>query len=166
MFTIAATVDESFDLDAPKSALLEFFSDTKNYVRYMPDIISEVKDLPNGQSVWKLKIDIPSASPMLLKFDMARAQAGEGKINFEPVKVTRDRLLINIAVTGTATKSKVRFLLDLAIERDSSFDIHPLAGLMGERSISKIVQIHAAELVEEFLRQAETTAGQKKSKKR
>src|SRR5437868_8057821 len=139
MFTIEARVEKSFDLETKRKWLLDFFTDLKNFPRYMPDIISNIEPKKDDRSIWTLKIDVSASSPLTVKLEMAAKQSGEGKLSYEPVAASQDHLAIYIDLLENGSRIDLNFILELRLERKSSFDIHPLAGFMGERSISKLV---------------------------
>lgn len=160
MFKIEAEVDEIYELAASKSALQEFFANTENFAKYMPDIVYKIVAKGGNQTTWTLKIDISSGSSLNVTLDMANTKITESQINYEPVNETNDRLAIFIKLTGNNPTS-VQFRLELRLQRKSSFDIHPLAGLLGEKAINKITQSHAEEIVKNFVKQA-ASGGKKK----
>jgi hypothetical protein len=156
MFTIEARVDKVYDLAASRSALFNFFADPENFSRYMSEIISDVEPQKGNRSIWTLKIDIPSSS-LMVKLDMGAKSSDESKISYEPLTRTQDHLAIRIDMNEKGARTEVHFILEMRLERKSSFDIHPLAGFLGERSLSKIAQSHGEEYVDQFLTKAEVS---------
>src|SRR6185503_6260602 len=140
MFTIEARVEKDYDLGAPRQALRDFFADPVNFSRYMPDIISNVEPKSGNRSLWTLKIEISSGSSLTVKLDMAFKETGEKGLSYEPVTESQDHLAIFVDMEENGGRTDVNFVLEMRLQRASSYDIHPLAGFLGERSISKLTQ--------------------------
>ena len=162
MFTIEARVDKTYDLAAPKGALYDFFADPENFSRYMSEIISDVEPQRGNRSIWTLKIEIPSSS-LTVKLEMEAKLKEESKVSYEPLTRSQDHLAIYIDMEEKGTRTVVHFILEMRLERKSSFDIHPLAGFLGERSISKLAQSHGEEYVNEFLEKLKNKEHQKQT---
>jgi len=165
MFTIETRIKKSYELSARRRALHDFFVESENFSRYMPDIVADVRKQSDDRSVWTLNIDV-SGSSLEVKIDMTTKDLSEGEISHVPVASSDDRLAFHIVMDEKGDGTSLSLTLELSLERESSFDIHPLAGILGERSINKIVKSHAEEYVDQFVGKAESEAGGKRTKKK
>jgi hypothetical protein len=166
MFTIEARVDKTYDLAVPRKALRDFFADPENFSRYMSEIISDVEPQKSNRSIWTLTIEISSGSSLTVKLDMEAKQSGDGNLSYEPVRQSEDHLAIFVDMDENGSRTEVHFILEMRLQRKSSFDIHPLAGFLGERSINKLTQRYGEEYVDQFLSRAEAEIGGKGGKKK
>ncbi|MEW6732918.1 MAG: hypothetical protein AB1489_16450 [Acidobacteriota bacterium] len=170
MFTIQAKVAQSYQLAARQRAVFNFFTDLQNFPRHMSEIVRAVEIKKNGQSLWTIKIEISSSSALEVQLLLAATLSGEEQISYIPVVEGDDHLAIYIDIAEEGGYTNINFALELRLQRESSFDIHPLAGLLGERSINKLVQRHAEDMIGEFVIKAQTQkeakpATEKKKKK-
>jgi hypothetical protein len=154
MFTIQATVEKIYKLHSSKQHLFEFFANPLNFARYMPDIINSVDVKTPENSIWNLKIELTPGSYINIQLEMIKKLVGQGLIKHFPVNETHDNLGISIKLAEQSINTEIDFNLDLKLQRKSSFDIHPLAGFLGERAINKIVAGRAEEYVDNFVNKA------------
>lgn len=156
MFTVEAKIDKHYQLDADPAKLRAFFTKTSNYPLYMPDIFDDVEDLADGVSLWTLKIDVSAGSPLVVRTELKLSETAH-QISFKPTNPTQNHLALDIEIRpGRSTD--LHFILELRLQRKSGYDIHPLAGLLGARTINKIVRNHAEEYLDQFIQDAERRA--------
>lgn len=154
MFTIEANIEKSYNLAGQKQKLFDFFSNPKNFTLYMSDIIHSVEVKSSEQSTWTIKIEISSSSSITVKLDMVEKIIGQGLIKYSPATESQNHLAIAIKLTEQNSKTNVNFNLDLKLQRKSGYDIHPLASLLGERAVNKIVSSQAEGHVDSFVNKA------------
>ncbi len=157
MFTVEAKIDKCYQLNADPAKLRLFFTKTANYPRYMPDIFDQVEDLGGGLSIWTLKIDVSAGSPLVVRTELQFAESAH-QLSFKPTKTTQNHLALDIDIRPGRSSVDLHFILELRLQRKSGYDIHPLAGLLGERTINKIVRNHAEEYLDQFIQDAERKA--------
>ena len=162
MFTIETNVEKSYNLSAEKQKLFDFFANPTNFAHYMSDIIHSVEVKTTDHSIWTIKIDISASSSITVKLEMVEKVTGQGLIKYSPKTESENHLGVIIKLTDQHSKTNVNFNLDLKLERKSSFDIHPLASLLGESAVNKIVNIQAQQHIDSFVGKAESQTQHKK----
>lgn len=162
MFTIEATIDKAYDLHVSRNNLREFLAKPTNFARYMPEIIDDVEIQDSHKSLWTLKIDLPLGSPLILKTVLVLAQPNDQAIDYEPIDRKADYMIINIKLNGSGEQTKLQFRLALHLQRNSGYEIYPLASFLGEKAINKQVHSYATGYVDDFIKQVETKAPKKR----
>lgn len=157
MFTVEAKVDKRYQINADPAKLRDFFAKTSNYPRYMPDIFDHVEELAGGVSIWTLKIDVSAGAPLIVRTELQFTESAH-QLSFKPTKPTQNYLAMDIEIRPGRSTIDLHFILELRLQRKSGYDIHPLAGLLGERTINKIVRNHAEEYLDQFIQDAERKA--------
>jgi hypothetical protein len=154
MFTIESQVAETYEMAAKPAVLADFFLSAENFARYMPEIIGDVKPQTAGRATWQIRIDI-SGKSLSLPLEMI-SQKQAHKITHQPAATAtgNNRLAINIAIFPETTISLVEFELLLRLERKSGSELHPMAGLLGQRAVNKIIQSFAKQYVDSFMSRA------------
>ncbi|MCS6884979.1 MAG: hypothetical protein RMM17_00845 [Acidobacteriota bacterium] len=158
MFTVEAKVDKTYRVNADTSALRAILTNTSNYPLYMPDIVAEVEKISDKLSLWKLKIDISAGSALQVDLEMLLSESAH-HISFKPKKLSNNHLGLDIELRPTRADVELRLILELRLERRSGYEIHPLASVLGERTINRIVRNHAEQYLDEFIQHVARKAG-------
>ncbi|MBL8149608.1 MAG: hypothetical protein JNN15_06740 [Blastocatellia bacterium] len=165
MFTIQARIEKKYQLSAEKNRLYEFFSDINSYPRYMPDIFHKVEPIKGTVSLWTLKIDVSAGSPLVVKVELDKKGDEASLIAYEPLTNSQNHLALKIKLGESSlglSKTDLIFILEIKLERNRSSEVHPLAGLLGEKAINKIVQKHAEGYIDDFVKSGEEKAARKR----
>lgn len=122
--------------------LCEFFADPRSFARHMP-IIEDITPVADGDDVtrWRFCVRVPIVAPITWEFVMhRRVNAATGEIAYSAAEGSPDFFQCDVQVRPNpngATDADVR--LHMCVRRPRARDIHPLAGLVGEQWIARVV---------------------------
>ncbi len=142
MFVIRATLRRIFEVPASIGQLCEFFADPRSFARHMP-IIENITPVADSDDVtrWRFCVRVPIVAPITWEFVMyRRIRAETGEIAYSAAEDSPDFFQCDVHVRPNpngATDADVR--LHMRVWRPRARDIHPLAGIVGEHWISRVV---------------------------
>ncbi len=142
MFVIRATLRRIFEVPASIGELCEFFADPRSFARHMP-IIENITPVADSDDVtrWRFCVRVPIVAPITWEFVMyRRIKAETGEIAYSAAEDSPDFFQCDVHVRPNpngATDADVR--LHMRVWRPRARDIHPLAGIVGEQWISRVV---------------------------
>ena len=142
MFVIRATLRRIFEVPASIGELCEFFADPRSFARHMP-IIEHITPVADSDDVtrWRFCVRVPIVAPITWEFVMyRRIRAETGEIAYSAAEDSPDFFQCDVHVRPNpngATDADVR--LHMRVWRPRARDIHPLAGIVGEQWISRVV---------------------------
>lgn len=122
--------------------LCEFFADPRSFARHMP-IIEDITPVADSDDVtrWRFCVRVPIVAPITWEFVMhRRVNAATGEIAYSAAEGSPDFFQCDVQVRPNpngATDADVR--LHMCVWRPRARDIHPLAGLVGEQWIARVV---------------------------
>jgi len=142
MFVIRATLRRIFEVPVSIGQLCEFFADPRSFARHMP-IIEYITPVADSDDVtrWRFCVRVPIVAPITWEFVMyRRIRAETGEIAYSSAEDSPDFFQCDVHVRPNpngATDADVR--LHMRVWRPRARDIHPLAGIVGEQWISRVV---------------------------
>ncbi|MFQ3583207.1 MAG: SRPBCC family protein [Chloracidobacterium sp.] len=142
MFVVRASLRRIFEVPASIEQLCEFFSDPRSFARHMP-IIEDITPVADSDDVtrWRFCVRVPIVAPITWEFVMHRRVKPEtGEIAYSAAEDSPDFFQCDVHVRPNpngATDADVR--LHMRVWRPRARDIHPLAGLVGEHWIARVV---------------------------
>lgn len=142
MFVICATLRRIFEVPVSVEQLCDFFADPRSFARHMP-IIEQITPVADSDDVtrWRFCVRVPIVAPITWEFVMyRRIQAETGEIAYSAAEGSPDFFQCDVHVRPNpngATDADVR--LHMRVWRPRARDIHPLAGIVGEQWISRVV---------------------------
>lgn len=151
MFTIKTSYNDSFEINAPIAKVREFFTDVRNFVEYMPNVESINTD-GDGAARWTIRAEIPVIGAMTESFNVERAENTDTRIEWIPRTGETENFLRYAAdfVEKEAAKTLVQFSQMVELRRNKGKDFHFLAGLAGEKNVSKGMQAEVAGMLDKF----------------
>lgn len=155
MFTIRAAYSEQFDIKTNLEKAHEFFIDLKNFIDLMPNVESIHTD-GKGITRWTIRDDIPLIGTMKQTFPVELTENSSDRIEWSPVAGERQNFLRYAAdfMEKGDNLIVVNIAQSVEIKRNSARELHPLAGLAGERAVSAGMQRRVAEMIKTFLRKS------------
>jgi|GEM_PF-1906721 hypothetical protein len=154
MFVVQATLRRIFEVPASVEQLCEFFSDPRSFARHMP-VIEQITPVAESDDVtrWRFCIRVPIVAPITWEFVMYRhVSAVTGEIAYSAAEDSPDFFKCDVQVRPNpngATDADVR--LQLRIWRPRARDIHPLAGIVGEHWISRVITDRMDKMATDFV---------------
>ncbi len=142
MFIVRAHLRRIFEVPASIEQLCEFFSDPRSFARHMP-IIEHITPVADSDDVtrWRFCVRVPIVAPITWEFVMyRRVNVATGEITYSAAEGSPDFFQCDVQVRPNpngSTDADVR--LSMCVWRPRARDIHPLAGLVGEQWIARVV---------------------------
>ncbi|MGI8468306.1 MAG: hypothetical protein ACR2N3_07625 [Pyrinomonadaceae bacterium] len=155
MFTIKASYSDIFEVEAAVEKVREFLLDVKNFVELMPSIESIHTDA-KGITRWTIRAEIPFVGVMKQIFPVELVEEDEDRIEWSPVAGEKQNFLryaMDLIERG-ANKTAVKIVQMVELRRSSARDLHTLAGLVSENSISREMNKTVAEMIKIFVRKS------------
>lgn len=155
MFKVRADFSEPFEVKANLKKVRAFFTDIKNLIDLMPSIESIHVD-SKGIIHWKIRVVVPFVGSFTEKFSVFEVENSDERVEWSPAEDERFNLLRYSAEYLPKGKNKtlVQFSQNIELRRDSSADLHLLAGLAGENIISSEMTKGITEMMHVFLDKA------------
>ena len=155
MFTIRASYSEQFEVRTSLEKTHEFFIDLKNFIDLMPNVESIHTDA-KGVTRWTIRDDIPLIGSMKQTFPVELTENSPERIEWSPVAGEKQNFLRYAAdfLEKDENLIIVHILQSVEIKRNSARELHPLAGLAGERAVSAGMQRRVAEMIKTILRKS------------
>lgn len=155
MFTVKASVNETFEFPVELQKVKDFFAEIANFGELMPGVKSIHVD---GKGVARLTIEaeIPVVGTMTQTFAVELTDDSEDHIEWTPARGETQNLL-RYTADFLETKSgttQVQFSQTAELRREKGRDLHFLAGMAGESIISTEMTKRFAEMVKAFIGKA------------
>lgn len=162
MFKVKAVYNEQFEVKATAQSVRKFFADTRNFVELMPNIES-IRTDPNGTARWTIRAEIPLLGAMIESFAVELSENSENLIEYTPAATeTKNYLRYAADFAERATgKTTINISQTVELRREKAGDLHFLAGLAGEKTISQQMQSRVAAMIKTFLEKAKSRLEQK-----
>lgn len=154
MFTIKANFADSFEINSTVEKTQKFFSDGNNYVELMPNLDSIHTD-GRGITRWIILAEIPFVGKMKQSFAVDFL-ATEDCIVWHPSPSETQNYLRCVAeiIEKAADKVLIRYSQYVEIRRQNARELHPLAGMAGEKNISQGMQAEVDLMLKIFISKA------------
>ena len=152
MFTIRASYNGVFEVEAAIEKVREFLLDVRNFVELMPSIESIHTD-GKGVTRWTIRAEIPFIGVMKQTFPVELSEENEDHIEWSPVADEKQNFLryaMELMEKG-ANKTAVQISQIVELRRQNARDLHKLAGLAGENLISREMNKKVAEMIKSFV---------------
>ena len=157
MFKVKAAYSEQFQVKTAAANVRQFFANTRNFVEMMPNVEGIRAD---GDNVihWTIRADIPFLGAMSESFAVVQSENNENLIEYTPAPSETKNFLRYAAdfVETEAGKTKVQISQTVELRRETSGDLHFLAGFAGEATISQQMQKNVEAMIKSFLEKAKT----------
>jgi carbon monoxide dehydrogenase subunit G len=155
MFTIRAAYSDQFEIKTSLENAHAFFADVKNFIEIMPNIESIHTD-GKGVVRWTIRDDIPIIGTMKQTFPVELTENSLERIEWTPVPAEKQNFLRYGAdfVKKNNDSTLVQISQSVEIRRSSARELHPLAGLAGERAVSAGMQRRVTEMIKTFMRKS------------
>ncbi len=152
MFTVRADFKESIEINANLDEVRDFFSDLENFIELMPGVKS-IREDSSGVIHWKVVADVPFVGSFTQHFAVLETENTEERIEWSPVEGEGKNLMRYAAKFLPKGKEKtiVQYTQSVELRRNSSSQLHFLAGLAGESTISTEMTKGFAEMLHVFL---------------
>jgi len=155
MFTIRAAYSDKFEIGASLKDAHAFFADVKNFIEIMPNVESIHTD-GKGVTRWTIRDDIPIIGTMKQTFPVELTENSLERIEWTPIAEEKQNFLRYGAEFAEKSENStlVQISQSVEIRRNSARDLHPLAGLAGERAVSAGMQRRVTEMIKTFMRKS------------
>lgn len=155
MFTIRAAYSDKFEIKTSLKNAHAFFADVKNFIEIMPNVESIHTD-GKGVTRWTIRDDIPIIGSMRQTFPVELTENSLERIQWTPVPEEKQNFLRYGAdfVEKDKNSTLVHISQSVEIRRNSARELHPLAGLAGERAVSAGMQRRVTEMIKTFMRKS------------
>ncbi len=165
MFTIRASFSDKFEVNAPIEKVREFFADIRNFIELMPNVESIHKNA-DDTARWSIRAEIPIIGSMRQSFDVELAENTDERIEWIPKAGEQQNFLRYSAdfVEKNETATFVQFSQNVELRRNKARELHLLAGLAGEGSVSQGMQWEVAGMIKKFVQKAKVKLENSKGK--
>ena len=155
MFKIRADYNETFEVKASLEKVRDFFTDIKNFIELMPGIESIHTDA-KGVVHWKIVADIPFVGSFTEKFKMTESENSDERIEWSPTEHEKHNLMRYAAefLPKGGDKTVVQLSQNIELRRNSSRELHFMAGFAGESIISSEMSKRITEILRGFIGKA------------
>lgn len=155
MFTIRAAYTDKYEIKTSIEKAHDFFIDIKNFIELMPNVESIHTDARNITR-WTVSDDIPLVGSMRQTFPVELSENGEERIEWSPVAGETQNFLRYSAdfIAKDENTTIVQIAQSVEIRRERARELHPLAGLVGERGVSAGMQRRVQEMIKSFMRKS------------
>ncbi|MCB1024373.1 MAG: hypothetical protein KDB79_08285 [Acidobacteria bacterium] len=155
MFKIRADFNETFEVKANLVKVRAFYTDVKNFIDLMPGIESIHAD-SNGIIHWKIRANVPFVGSFTEKFSVIESENTDERVEWTPAE--RDGFNLMRYAADFFPKGDqvtlVQYSQNVELRRNSASDLHFLAGLAGERTISGEMTRRISEMLHKFIEQS------------
>ena len=156
MFTIKADFTNKFEIRAAVEKVREFFGENRNIVEMMSGVESIHTD-GKGVTRWKIRAEVPLIFSLTISFAVELAEKTEDRIEWIPItgetqnflKYSADFFEMDEDLTVVQLRQSVE------IRRKSARELHPLAGLAGEKLINTEMKRRIGEMIGSFIHKAQ-----------
>jgi hypothetical protein len=155
MFTIRAAYTDRFEINAGIEKARAFFGDLRNFIELMPNIESIHTDA-RGITRWTIYDDIPLIGSMKQTFPVVLTENSGEHLEWSPVPGEKQNLLRYAAdfMEKSENATLVQISQSVEVRRNKARELHPLAGLAGEKAVSAGMQRRVAEMIKTFMRKS------------
>ena len=155
MFTIRAAYSDKFEIKAGIEAARAFFGDLKNFIELIPNIESIHTDA-KGITRWTIYDNIPLIGSMKQTFPVVLTENNGERLEWSPVPGEKQNLLRYSAdfMEKSENATLVQISQSVEVRRNKARELHPLAGLAGEKAVSAGMQRRVAEMIKIFMRKS------------
>jgi carbon monoxide dehydrogenase subunit G len=155
MFTIRASYSDKFEIKSDLETVHAFFADVKNFIELMPNVESIHTD-GRGITRWTIYDDIPVIGSMKQTFPVTLTENNLERIEWSPILGEKQNLLRYSADLLEKDKNLtvVRISQNVEVRRKSARELHPLAGLAGERAVSAGMQRRVEAMIKTFMKKS------------
>ena len=151
MFILKANFADSFEITTSADKAQKFFADGNNYVQFMPNLDSIQTD-NRGITRWMIAAEIPFVGKMRQSFAVDFMAYGD-LIEWLPSPTETHNYLRCVAeiIEKSDNKVLVRYSQFVEIRRNHARELHPLANLAGEKTISQGLQTEVDRMLRVFI---------------
>jgi carbon monoxide dehydrogenase subunit G len=155
MFIIRAAYSEQFEIKTSMKKAHDFFIDLKNFIDLMPNVESIHTDA-KGVTRWTIRDDIPLIGSMKQTFPVSLTEDTEERIEWSPIEGEKQNLLRYSADFQEKDENLVlvKIAQSVEIKRNAARELHPLAGLAGERPVSAGMQRRVTQMIKTFMQKS------------
>jgi carbon monoxide dehydrogenase subunit G len=155
MFKARADFRDDLEVGASFAVVREFFGDLENFVRLMPGVES-IREEAGGVMCWTVCVDVGLVGKMRGNFRITRTDDRPQRIEWGPAIDEKKNLLRYAASFEERAPSRtlVRVAQRVELRRQLATELHLMAGLIGERRISAVMQERVASMMNTFLKLA------------
>jgi carbon monoxide dehydrogenase subunit G len=155
MFTIRAAYSDKFEIETNLAKAHAYFIDVKNFIELMPNVESIHTD-GKGITRWTIRDDIPIIGTMKQTFPVRLTENSDERIEWTPVSEERQNFLRYSAdfIEKDDNLTIVQISQSVEVRRHAARELHPLAGLAGERAVSAGMQRRVIEMIKTFMRKS------------
>jgi carbon monoxide dehydrogenase subunit G len=155
MFRVRAEFRDELEIAAACERVREFFSDLRNFSRLVPGI-EGITEESNSVMCLRVSVEVALIGMMQGDFRLIQVDSSSGRIEWGPAP-TESQNLLRYAVSFEATDAsttKVRVAQRVELRRNSSTELHLMAGLLGEKRIGSAVEYRLGVMMRTFLERA------------
>lgn len=151
MFIVRSNVIESFEYQTPIANARSFFSHGANYIGVMPNLESIHTD-ERGVTRWNIAVEVPLIGRWKMPFAVDFLSADD-IIEWYPAGIEKLNFLRCVTELSprSETSTMVRITHNLELRRKHATELHALAGLAGERMISREMESEVTRMLKVFM---------------
>lgn len=157
MFRVRAEFHEDLEIGASVERVREYFDDLRNFVLTMPGVESIDKEV-GGLARWTVSVDVGLVGRMRGSFRVVQTDDSSRRLEWKPAREEETNLLRYGASfeERAGSSTYVRVALRVELRRPRASALHLMAGLIGERRISAVMQVRVTRMMKTYLTRART----------
>lgn len=155
MFIIRAAYSDTFEVRTTIEKAHAFFAEIRNFIELMPNVESIHTDA-KGVTRWTVRDDIPLIGSMKQTFPVRLTESSLERIEWSPIEGEQENLLRYAAdfMGKSDDITIIKISQTVEVRRNHGRELHPLAGLAGEKGVSAGMQRRVAEMIKAFVKKS------------
>ena len=155
MFTVRAAFNEQAEWRAAAADARALFAELRNFAELMPGVERVTAEAGGAAARWLIRADVPVVGSIRQAFAVAQAVDLPGLIEWLPAAGEQKNFLryeVSFEERGAMTRVGVRLAVE--VRRQHARELHPLAGLAGERRLSAELEKGLTHMMRTYLQKA------------
>jgi carbon monoxide dehydrogenase subunit G len=151
MFQIRAALDQQVEWNMSAEVAHEFFNDLRNFAELMPGVERITADAA-GVVHWLIRAEVPVLGSVRQAFSVFQSVNEPTRIEWSPAAGERKNFLrYSATFEERGATTLIRVVQRIELRRQSAHELHTLAALAGEGSLSAAVQKVLSGMLQSFL---------------
>lgn len=155
LFVVDVSHSHSYVVDVPRPALREYVDDIGLFVRNMPGVVG-IRDLGNGEYLYRTRKDVPLGSPLETDFRIRRIVESDTITHYRSTDPGAENYMsctVTVMPAGPE-RTSIAIALRVRLAREHPSDVHWLAPVLGSEFIEAQMLKDLEDMLREFERRS------------
>lgn len=155
MFTIKSNYDKTISINNNSENVRNYFAETRHFVEQM-DGVESITAVSNSQNRWVIRVDFPIIGSIKQEFNVDKTEDSTELLEWSPSPNEKQNFLRYSADFQSIgdNETNVRLVQMVELRRDKASQLHFLAGMAGESTISREMGNHIGAMLDKFMQTA------------